>query len=68
MGHALGLIHEHQRPDRDEHVKIIWRRVVSDKLHAFTKYANETINYYNTPYDFSSVMHYEPEVSSYISS
>lgn len=27
MMHALGYFHEHQRPDRDEHVRVIWENV-----------------------------------------
>lgn len=60
IGHALGLVHEHQRVDRDEYVT---RNYVPD---------GQSVNYYTVetsggllqsrefgPYDFYSLMHYE---------
>ncbi|KAM9783181.1 low choriolytic enzyme-like [Neosynchiropus ocellatus] len=53
--HALGFYHEHTRSDRDQHVKILW-----DNLHPYFAYNfnKKNTNNLNTPYDYSSVMHY----------
>lgn len=65
IGHVLGLLHEHTRLDRDIHVSILWNNV--DKpaylfLPNFIAWNRTTSNTYATPYDFASVMHYEPKV------
>ena len=31
LGHIIGFNHEHNRPDRDEHVNIVWNNVVGCK-------------------------------------
>ncbi|XP_062394574.1 astacin-like metalloendopeptidase [Sardina pilchardus] len=53
--HALGFNHEHQRSDRDNYVRIQLENVQSGKERNFNK--EDTLNQ-NTPYDYSSVMHY----------
>lgn len=55
LGHAFGLIHEHQRADRDTYVTINFEHVQDDKVSNFTKYLTGRIW---TPYDFGSLMHY----------
>ena len=35
IGHALGLIHEQQRRDRDEYININWDNIQSDKKSNF---------------------------------
>ena len=58
--HALGFHHEHNRWDRDKHIKVNWlcERIYKN-IHNFQKrplkLATET---YGLPYDLSSVMHY----------
>jgi hypothetical protein len=58
IGHVLGLIHEHQRSDRDEYLRIDWDNVQEDC--AADLQIEETDNY--GPYDFGSIMHYESSV------
>jgi len=55
IGHALGLIHEHQRSGRDSYVTINYSYIQSGYEFAFD-IAGST-NY--GPYDFDSVMHYD---------
>jgi len=55
--HALGFFHEQSRFDRDQHVVLLKKHVISRFLNNFEKHASEntTVEY---EYDFSSVMHY----------
>uniref|UniRef100_A0A915JFV2 Metalloendopeptidase n=1 Tax=Romanomermis culicivorax TaxID=13658 RepID=A0A915JFV2_ROMCU len=59
IGHALGLIHEHQRPDRDNYVAIFWWNIEPDYIFAFEM--DKSHHNYTTlglPYDYGSIMHY----------
>ncbi|XP_029565658.1 astacin-like metalloprotease toxin 5 isoform X1 [Salmo trutta] len=53
--HALGLHHEHTRPDRDQFVTIQWDNVVSGKEDNFKVKEGDT---QDLPYDYDSIMHY----------
>ena len=57
IGHAIGLRHEHQRPDRDEHVRVYEDRVIDGKKHNFTKLSSSTTETHGA-YDYKSRMHY----------
>jgi hypothetical protein len=52
MGHAVGLFHEHQRPDRDEYVTVAG----GNATNYGRKDPNEVLLL--TPYDYLSIMHY----------
>jgi astacin len=55
IGHALGLLHEHTRPDRDNFVAVNWRNISSGKEHNFEILSD------GLPlgdYDYGSIMHY----------
>ncbi|KAL3884643.1 hypothetical protein ACJMK2_024768 [Sinanodonta woodiana] len=58
IGHAIGLVHEHNRPDRDDYVEIIWKNVQTNMLDQFNKYTLYDVDQMNVAYDYSSVMHY----------
>lgn len=58
FGHALGLVHEHQRPDRSDYVNIYWGNIKEDYTDNFEKYNNPLITESHYPYDYNSVMHY----------
>ncbi|XP_041666508.1 high choriolytic enzyme 1-like [Cheilinus undulatus] len=53
--HALGFHHEHTRSDRDQYVRINWENIPAANAFNFHK---KNTNNLNTPYDYSSVMHY----------
>ncbi|MBI3418260.1 MAG: hypothetical protein HY043_23465 [Verrucomicrobia bacterium] len=54
IGHTLGLIHEHQRSDRDTYVVILSANVQPGQLPNFIKLPSTN----QGAYDFYSVMHY----------
>lgn len=56
IGHAIGLIHEHQRADRDDYVTIDYDNVVSSNL--FFRFDAVELENDNLPYDYGSDMHY----------
>ncbi|MFN2445267.1 MAG: M12 family metallopeptidase [Vicinamibacterales bacterium] len=55
IGHALGLLHEHQRADRDAFVSVDYANVHSRYAFAF----NYGLGVVRGPYDLRSVMHYQ---------
>jgi hypothetical protein len=63
LGHVLGLEHEHQRFDRDEHIEILHDNINKDesiwKHDLEAVIASEFTNFSNlTSYDIDSCMHY----------
>ncbi|KAK7087398.1 zinc metalloproteinase nas-13-like [Littorina saxatilis] len=58
IGHAIGWIHEQARPDRDQFIRVNFNRIPTDWHDQFQKFLTSTINYYQVPYDYRSVMHY----------
>ena len=64
LGHVIGLHHEHQRPDRDEHVEILWGNLIqSDEIRDQYEIVESSSNL-GTPYDLHSIMHYGPTDNS----
>ena len=55
IGHALGLIHEHQRSGRDSFVTINYSYIQSGYEYVFNIVGSTNYG----PYDFDSVMHYD---------
>ncbi|XP_071760146.2 low choriolytic enzyme-like [Centroberyx gerrardi] len=53
--HALGFYHEHTRSDRDRYVRINWQYIKDYYVHNFK---TKDTNNLNTPYDYSSILHY----------
>ncbi|KAJ1356427.1 Astacin (Peptidase M12A) [Parelaphostrongylus tenuis] len=64
LGHTLGLFHTQSRPDRDEHITIIWKNIREYLWPEFGRYGNKTINTYNLTYDYGSIMHYSAKSAS----
>ena len=65
MGHALGLIHEHQRVDRDENILILENNIEESMKSEYRLAYTSIITTHDVPYDLGSIMHYEFNVSSY---
>jgi hypothetical protein len=66
IGHAIGLVHEHQLPTRDEYIEILDQNVQPDMRIWFNKYSSQEVNQMLVPYEYSSVMHYGITVSDVI--
>ena len=58
IGHALGLIHEHQRLDRDKYVTVKAENVRDKAFFKDIVHTYQTTLEYGLPYDFGSIMHY----------
>ncbi len=56
IGHAIGLYHEHNRPDRDSHIQIHWENVRDGKSHNFEQRLYDSLSLGD--YDHDSIMHY----------
>jgi astacin len=56
IGHALGLFHEHTRPDRDNYVQIDWSLIIPGKEINF-EILNAGVENFGS-YDYGSIMHY----------
>ena len=63
VGHALGLFHEHQRLDRDDHVEINYNNIQPAATFNFDKATPENIMNKGIPYDYNSMMGYSAIVS-----
>ncbi|XP_063043819.1 high choriolytic enzyme 1-like [Engraulis encrasicolus] len=53
--HALGFRHEHQRSDRDQHIRINYNNIIKGREDDFKKVETDNLN---APYDYHSVMQY----------
>ncbi|XP_064614970.1 balbiani ring protein 3-like [Liolophura sinensis] len=58
LGHAMGLVHEHQLPSRDEYITINYQNVEPSMRIWFNKYNSKQVNQFNVKYEYSSAMHY----------
>lgn len=58
IGHALGFRHEQSRFDRDSFVKVYRENIQSDKKGNFDKETETSLNTYDIPYEYGSIMHY----------
>ncbi|ESO98884.1 hypothetical protein LOTGIDRAFT_89537, partial [Lottia gigantea] len=64
LGHAIGMIHEHQRPDRNDYVVIKQENAMDNTAADFRMYSWNVINSHSVQYDYQSIMHYGGTVSS----
>jgi hypothetical protein len=58
MLHAVGFFHEQSRPDRDNHVRVLYENVIENQKSNFNKEHPSKITTSGTPYDTQSIMHY----------
>jgi len=56
--HALGFNHEHNRPDRDNYVKVRFDRLEKGGEGQFRKLSPFSVKDLNLRYDYLSIMHY----------
>ena len=56
FGHVLGLLHEHQRYDRDQYIDILTADIPAEQLGAYERAPAES--FMQSEYDFNSIMHY----------
>ncbi|KAL6732777.1 hypothetical protein Aduo_003499 [Ancylostoma duodenale] len=56
--HAIGFNHEHNRYDRDYHVKIHMDNVLQNQTHNFQTVSQYESRTFGFPYDYHSIMHY----------
>ena len=65
--HALGFYHEHQRPDRDQYIKIDWNLIPNDLENLFLKIDSKFIYGVrsSTEYDINSLMHVDSYGNGY---
>ncbi|XP_057310073.1 astacin-like metalloprotease toxin 2 [Hydractinia symbiolongicarpus] len=66
--HALGVFHEHVRPDRDKYLKILWENIRPEcmllaSVHNFKKRPKQLART-TTMYEYDSLMHYGPYMAS----
>ena len=64
LGHAIGFFHEQSRTDRDQYVRIEWDNIKPSALDNFQRYSIWEVDSLDVPYDYSSIMHYPPDVIS----
>jgi len=56
LGHVLGLMHEHQRPDRDKYIEVFAENA-GEMSYSYDKLSLGAMDN-SGPYDFFSIMHY----------
>eukprot|EP00794_Sanderia_malayensis_P016171 gene16171-17794_t len=56
--HALGILHEQNRMDRDNYINIQLQNIQRDYSSLFEKHLYRTIDNQTHPYDYQSIMHF----------
>lgn len=60
IGHAIGLLHEHTRPDRDDYIDVVYENIPNGVEREFAIQDLASVDTLGAGYDYNSVMHYEP--------
>lgn len=60
LGHALGLFHEHQRPDREDFVHVCTENIDggAEAFRNFVPKDRDEVVIHGSSYDYDSIMHY----------
>lgn len=58
--HALGFVHQHSIPSRNEYVEILEKNISPGALSEFTRYSEDLVNDKGFEYDYASIMSYGP--------
>lgn len=56
--HALGFFHQHQAPNRNKFIKVLWGNIILGEESAYRKLNKITATEFGVGYDYNSVMHY----------
>lgn len=64
LNHAVGFVHEQNRPDRDDYVTIQTQNIQRGTESNFAKALSSTIDNQGVRYDYGSVMHYSANAFS----
>ena len=59
MMHALGVYHEHKRPDRDQYINVYLQNVKNDNQHDYAKESSWNVLMPRKYFDFRSIMLYD---------
>lgn len=59
LGHSIGFYHEHTRPDRDNHVDVIYDNIAYHFEDQFSKIPYGESDTLEIGYDAASIMHYK---------
>jgi len=62
--HALGFVHEHSRPDRDDYIKINFTNIKKKEWDNFKKYPNDLVDSFKMDFNFASIMLYRNDAFS----
>ncbi|XP_067136299.1 astacin-like metalloprotease toxin 5 isoform X1 [Centruroides vittatus] len=58
--HVIGLYHEHNRPDRDKYINIVWDNIKKEFKTEFQLYGKDFLRICDR-YSYDTVMHYGPK-------
>lgn len=58
LGHLLGFTHEHQRPDRDRYITVLWSNIRPEAAGQYQLLDTCLYDVADYAYDYRSVMHY----------
>lgn len=64
MMHTLGFLHEQNREDRDEYLRVLWHNIDENFHLQFKKIKAKDKRILDTGFDFNSIMLYPPEAFS----